>query len=228
MAMLCVGARVGAIQAQYKVISGPPGGHQILHYIWVFHRNIDIGNIGEYFQQHHKTWELWSTYEKWRFQLFAGHNPRTNSGPGSVIQCYPGLKPENRVIISYYLQCVLLKKINITVLSLSSNVCILFAFVEGTVFPIYWSYNLHEMTQLNFQEYEYWCSMKILQNIKIRLSLDGILRVLLLTHISSTRSPSSPLFRTLPLLFKLLRQRQCETWNFPKLSDGCYKNKCAT
>ena len=126
MAMVCVGvgARAGAIQAQYKVISGPPGRSSNTTFGF-FIATLTLV-ILEQFQQQLKTRELWSTYEKWRFQLFAGHNPRTNSE--SVIQCYPGLKPENRVIISYYLQCVLLKKINITVLS--SNVCILFAFVR--------------------------------------------------------------------------------------------------
>ena len=161
MALVCVGARAGAragaIQAQYKVISGPPGRSSNTTFGFFIPTLTLV--ILEQFQQQLKTRELWSTYEKWRFQLFAGHNPRTNSGPGSVIQCYPGLKPENRVIISYYLQCVLLKKINITVL-FSRQMCVFYlrSFV-GTIFPIYWSYNLHEMTQLNFQEYEYWCSI---------------------------------------------------------------------
>ena len=70
--------------------------------------------------------------------------------------------------------------------------------------------------------------MKILQNIKIRLSVDRILRVSLLTHISSALYIKVSPLLLLPLLFKLSGQSQCETWNFPKLSDGCYKNKCAT
>ena len=51
---------------------GPGGGHQILCLVSLLAKLTS--------QLCSKlTGELWSTYEKWRFQLFAGPNPRTNN-----------------------------------------------------------------------------------------------------------------------------------------------------
>ena len=94
---------------------GPGGGHQIRDLLVFFHRYIDI-LVVDIRVLVHLTWELWSTYEKWRFQLFAGHNPRTNNGRllSSVIQA----RSQRRELLSLIISEVYSSryKINITVL----------------------------------------------------------------------------------------------------------------
>ena len=103
-------------KSQYRAITRPRGRSSDTRFVGFFsslHIDILVVDIRVLV---HLTWELWSTYEKWRFQLFAGHNPRTNNGRllSSVIQA----RSQRRELLSLIISEVYSSryKINITVL----------------------------------------------------------------------------------------------------------------